>query len=89
MLTISKAFRFIIKLKLYAGIATKIPQPVATNASEIDKAMAFMPPAEASSLAKVSSMLTTVPKSPIKGEVEATIASKVKPLVPFDSAKPI
>lgn len=55
MLTISKAFRFIIKLKLYAGIATKIPQPVATNASEIDKAMAFMPPAEASSLAKVSS----------------------------------
>ena len=81
--------RFIIRLKLYAGMATNIPHPVATSASDIDKAIAFIPPAEASSLAKVSSMLTTVPKSPIKGDVDATIARIVKPLVALLSAKPI
>ena len=51
------------KLNVYAGIATKIPQPVATSASEI--AGAIIPsdePPPFPSCENVSKIETTVPK---------------------------
>ena len=43
ILITSYALRFISKLKVYAGIATKIPHPVATSASLIAGAIVSMP----------------------------------------------
>jgi len=86
MLMSSKAFRLMIRLNVYAGIATKIPAPVATKASLIAGAMtpidAFEP-----SFENVSRIEITVPKSPINGEVEAIIESHVSPLVASLSAR--
>ena len=68
-------------------MATKIPQPVATSASEI--AGAITPrdePAPFPSCENVSKIDTTVPKRPINGEVEAITLSQVSPLVAFFSA---
>ena len=75
------------KLNVYAGMATKIPQPVATSASEI--AGAIIPsdePPPFPSCENVSKIETTVPKRPIKGEVDAITLSHVSPLVAFFSA---
>lgn len=63
-------------------MATPIPAAVAINASEIagattDKEAEDCDP----SLEKVSSIPITVPKRPIKGEVEAMIESQVSPFV--------
>lgn len=72
---------------MYAGIATKIPPAVATKASLIAGAMmlrlAFV---LCPSLPNVCKIDTTVPKSPINGEVEAMIESHESPVVTLFSA---
>ena len=74
---------------MYAGIATKIPHPVATSASLIAGAIVSMPEFPPPSFEKVSRILTTVPNSPMNGEVEAIIDSHVSPLVESRSALPL
>ncbi len=69
-------------------MATKIPDAVATKASLIAGAIT---PSDADELPpkllKVSSMDTTVPKSPMNGEVEDMIESQDKPTVASFSDK--
>ena len=79
-------FLFSKRWKVYAGIATNIPAPVATKASLIAGAITDKLAFEVPIFVKVSSIPTTVPKSPIKGDVEAIIDNQVSPDVEFFSA---
>ena len=63
-------------------MATAIPAAVAMSASEIAGATTESDAEDcAPNFENVSSMPITVPKRPIKGEVEAMIESQVSPLV--------
>jgi len=63
-------------------MATAIPAAVAISASEMAGATTEREAEDCEpSLENVSSIPITVPKRPIKGEVEAIIESQVRPLV--------
>ena len=62
-------------------MATKIPDAVATNASDTPEAIILIVPLAPPICLKVSKIETTVPKSPIKGVVEETTDRNISPFV--------
>jgi len=66
---------------VYAKIATKIPDAVATKASATPAEMTDILPVVCPICAKVSKIETTVPNNPINGDVEANMESIERPFV--------
>jgi len=66
---------------VYAKVATKIPDAVATSASATPAEMTDILPLVCPICANVSKIETTVPNNPINGDVEANMESIERPFV--------